>query len=126
LVTTNDYDIGLYNGDTGVVVNDGSGGLIAAFGRGGAPIPVPLVRLGAIRSLHAMTIHRSQGSQFDRITVVLPPASSPLGTRETLYTAVTRAKEHVRVIGSPEAFVSAVERPAARATGLRNRLVRAD
>ena len=122
LVTTNDYDIGLYNGDSGVVVNDGRGGLIAAFGRGGEPIIVPLVRLGAVRSLHAMTVHRSQGSQFDRITVLLPSATSPLGTRETLYTAVTRAKAHVRVIGSAEALVAAVGRPAARATGLRGRI----
>ena len=122
LVTANDYEIGLYNGDTGVVVADGDGGLVAAFGRGGEPFRVSLVRLGAVRPLHAMTVHRSQGSQFARITVVLPPAGSPLGTRETLYTAVTRAQEHVRVIGSAAAFVEAVGRPAARATGLRERL----
>jgi exodeoxyribonuclease V alpha subunit len=122
LVTTNDYDIELFNGDTGVVVNDGHGGLIAVFGRGGLPIVVPLVRLGAVRSLHAMTVHRSQGSQFDRITVLLPPAGSPLGTRETLYTAVTRATKHVRVIGSAGALVAAIGRPAARASGLRGRL----
>ncbi|HEX4699226.1 MAG TPA: exodeoxyribonuclease V subunit alpha [Actinomycetes bacterium] len=122
LVTANDYEIGLYNGDTGVVVDDGGGGLVAAFGRGGAPVVVPLVRLGAVRSLHAMTVHRSQGSQFGRITVLLPEAGSPLGTRETLYTAVTRATSYVRVIGSAEAFVEAVRRPAARATGLRERL----
>ena len=122
LVTANDYEIGLYNGDTGVVVDDREGGLTAVFGRGGAPIEVPLVRLGAVRSLHAMTVHRGQGSQFARITVLLPAAGSPLGTRETLYTAVTRATTHVRVIGSAEAFVEAVGRPAARATGLRERL----
>jgi exodeoxyribonuclease V alpha subunit len=122
LVTTNDYDIGLYNGDTGVVVNDGVSGLVAYFGRGGDPIRVPLVRLGAVRSFHAMTVHRSQGSQFDRVTFLLPPTDSPLGTRQTLYTAVTRAKAHVRVIGSADALVAAVERPAARATGLRERL----
>jgi exodeoxyribonuclease V alpha subunit len=122
LVTTNDYEIGLYNGDTGVVVSDGSGELVAVFGRGGAPIRVPLVRLGAVRTLHAMTVHRSQGSQFASVTVLLPPARSPLGTRETLYTAVTRATGHVRVIGSADALVSAVERRAARATGLQDRL----
>jgi exodeoxyribonuclease V alpha subunit len=122
LVTANDYEIELFNGDTGVVVADGHGGLVAVFGRGGDPIEVPLVRLGAVRPLHAMTVHRSQGSQFERITVVLPPAGSPLGTRETLYTAVTRATTHVRVVGSPEALVEAVGRPAARATGLRERL----
>ena len=122
LVTANDYDIGLYNGDTGVVVDDGSGGLVAAFGRGGAPIVVPLVRLGAVRPMHAMTVHRGQGSQFERITVLLPPAGSPLATRETLYTAVTRATTHVRVVGSAEALAHAVRTPAARATGLRERL----
>jgi exodeoxyribonuclease V alpha subunit len=123
LITTNDYEIGLYNGDTGVVVNDGTGHMVAVFGRGGAPIPVPLVRLGAVRSLHAMTVHRSQGSQFVNITVLLPPAGSPLGTRETLYTAASRAEKHVRVVGSAEAFLMAVGRPAARATGLRERLL---
>ncbi|MEO7979757.1 MAG: ATP-binding domain-containing protein, partial [Sporichthyaceae bacterium] len=124
LVTANDYEINLYNGDTGVVVDDGEGGLVAVFGRGGSPIPVPLVRLGAVRPLHAMTVHRSQGSQFARITVLLPGAGAPLGTRETLYTAVTRATSHVRVIGSAEALVEAVGRPAARATGLGERLSR--
>lgn len=122
LVTANDYDAALYNGDTGVVVEDGRGGLVAVVGRGGAPIRVPLVRLGAVRTVHAMTVHRSQGSQFERVTVVLPTADSPLGTRETLYTAVTRAQRFVRVIGSPEALVAAVGRPVARATGLRERL----
>ncbi|MGH8868431.1 MAG: exodeoxyribonuclease V subunit alpha [Actinomycetes bacterium] len=126
LVTTNDYDVGLYNGDTGVVVDDGQGGLVAVFGRGGSPIRVPLVRLGAVRSLHALTVHRSQGSQFDRVTVLLPGAESALSTRETVYTAVTRATAHVRLIGSAEALVSAVARPAARATGLRERLVTTD
>jgi len=75
-----------------------------------------------VRSLHAMTVHRSQGSQFARITVLLPAAGSPLATRETLYTAVTRATSHVRVIGSASALIEAVGRPAARATGLRERL----
>ena len=122
LVTTNDYEVGLYNGDTGVVVADGRGGLVAVFGRGGAPIPVPLVRLGAVRSLYAMTVHRSQGSQFARVTILLPPAGSRLGTRETLYTAVTRPTSQVRIIGSADALAAAVQRPAARATGLRERL----
>jgi exodeoxyribonuclease V alpha subunit len=96
MVTTNDPEVGLYNGDTGVVVDDPGRGLVAAFSRGGAPILVPLVRLGAVSRLHAMTVHRSQGSQFEVVTVVLPPAGSPLGTRETLYTAATRAMGQVR------------------------------
>ncbi len=122
LVTTNDYEVGLYNGDTGVVVSDGAGHLTAAFGRGGAPVLIPLVRLGSVTRLHAMTVHRSQGSQFEVVTVVLPPAGSPLGTRQTLYTAVSRATKRVRLIGSVEAVLAAVAQPAARATGLADRL----
>ena len=117
LVTANDYDNRLFNGDTGVVVADGEE-LVAAFGA----LRLPLSRLGDVRPVHAMTVHRSQGSQFRRVTVVLPPASSPLGTRETLYTAVTRASHEVRVVGSAEAVLAAVARPVARATGLQARL----
>ena len=71
--------------------------------------------------MHAMSVHRSQGSQFARVTLVLPPADSPLLTRELLYTAITRAKEHVRIVGTAEAVAAAVERPIARASGLRER-----
>jgi exodeoxyribonuclease V alpha subunit len=75
-----------------------------------------------VATVHAMTVHRGQGSQFRRVTVVLPPAESPLLTRELLYTAVTRAREHVRVVGSAAAVRAAVERPVSRASGLRHRL----
>ena len=122
LVTNNDYEIGLYNGDTGVVIQDRGGSLVAAFARGGAPVLVPIARLGDVRPLHALTVHRSQGSQFTRVTVVLPPAASHLGTRETIYTAVSRATHHVRLVGSADALAVAVRRPAARATGLKERL----
>ncbi len=121
IVTANDYDNGLYNGDTGVVVACGDD-LVACFDRAGDPYDVPLGRLSDVMPLHAMTVHRGQGSQFDNVTVLLPPAASPLGTRETLYTAITRAKEGVRVIGSEEAVRAAVRRPVARASGLRQRL----
>jgi exodeoxyribonuclease V alpha subunit len=121
LVTSNDYENGLYNGDTGVVVQQGDE-LVAAFRRGGSPVVFPLVRLGAVQPLYAMTVHRAQGSQFDEVTVLLPPAGSPLATRQTFYTAVTRATTLVRVIGSEDAVLASVNRPAARASGLRDRL----
>jgi exodeoxyribonuclease V alpha subunit len=69
-----------------------------------------------------MTVHRSQGSQFDLATVLLPLAASPLATRQTFYTAITRAAHEVRLIGSAEAVVESIRRPIARATGLRARL----
>jgi exodeoxyribonuclease V alpha subunit len=132
LVTANDYDLKLYNGDTGVVVDGGSPagaqgdehGVVVAFGRGGAPVLVSPSRLSAVQTVHAMTIHRSQGSQFERISVLLPPAESPLLTRELFYTAITRATERVRVIGTEEAVRAAVERPVVRASGLRRRWAR--
>ena len=119
LVTANDYDVGLFNGDTGVVVDAGERGLLAAFGRGADPVFVHPSRLSAVQTVHAMTVHRAQGSQFDRVTLVLPSADSRLLTRELLYTAVTRAQSHVRVIGSAAAVRRAVSRRVARASGLR-------
>jgi exodeoxyribonuclease V alpha subunit len=121
LVTANDYDVGLFNGDTGVAVALPEG-LRVAFARGGVPTLHPPARLSEVATVHAMTVHRGQGSQFRRVTVVLPPAESPLLTRELLYTAVTRAAEFVRVVGTEEAVRAAVGRPVSRASGLRHRL----
>jgi exodeoxyribonuclease V alpha subunit len=121
LVTANDYENGLYNGDTGVVIEQGDE-LVAVFRKGREPFRLPLVRLGDVRPMHAMTVHRAQGSQFTAVTVLLPPASSPLATRQTLYTPITRATTHVTVLGSAAAVIACVERPVTRATGLRERL----
>ncbi len=121
LVTANDYELGLYNGDTGVVVDAGDLGLRAAFLRGAEPVLLAPVRVRDAVTVHAMTVHRSQGSQFRRVSLVLPPADSPLLSRELLYTAVTRAREHVRVIGTEAAVRAAVSRPVVRASGLRRR-----
>ena len=120
LVTAKDYQLRLFNGDSGVVV-DVDGHPRAAFRRDGVVTTLPTSRLSDVTTVHAMSVHRSQGSQFDRVTVVLPPAESPLLTRELLYTAVTRAKEHVRIIGTREALDAAVLRPIVRASGLRGR-----
>lgn len=121
LVTANDYDSGLFNGDTGVVVMTPEGPR-AAFARGGPPTFHPPSRLGEVAGVHVMTVHRAQGSQVHRVSVVLPPPESPLLTRELLYTAVTRARDHVRIVGTPESVRAAVLRPVARASGLRHRL----
>jgi exodeoxyribonuclease V alpha subunit len=122
LIDANDYDLRLFNGDTGVVVDAGARGLMAGFLRDGETLLVPPSRLSHVQTVHAMTVHRGQGSQFERVTLVLPPAESPLLTRELLYTAVTRAMTHVRVVGSADAVRAAVERPIVRASGLRQPL----
>ena len=120
LVTANDYGLGLYNGDTGVtVLHDG---VLRAVIAGTEQLEFATSRLSDVDTLHAMTIHKSQGSQADEVTVLLPPEDSRLLSRELLYTAVTRAKEKIRVIG-PEASVrAAVERRAVRASGLARHL----
>jgi len=123
LVTANDYSVGLFNGDTGVTVagRDANGRESLQIHIAGGASYAP-ARLGAVETLHAMTVHKSQGSQAREVTVLLPPADSPLLTRELFYTAVTRARDRVTVIGSREAVVTAVTRRAQRATGLRRRL----
>jgi exodeoxyribonuclease V alpha subunit len=120
LVTANDYGLGLYNGDTGVtVVRDG---VLRAVIAGTEQLEFATSRLSDVDTMHAMTIHKSQGSQADEVTVLLPPQDSRLLTRELFYTAVTRAKEKVRVIGPESSVRSAVERRAVRASGLARRL----
>ena len=121
LITANDYEMSLYNGDTGVIVETPDG-VRAAFARGAAAKLFAPVRLDAMQTVHAMTVHRAQGSQFDSVSFVVPPSDSPLLTRELLYTAVTRARRHVLLIGSEDAIRRAIQRPANRASGLRNRL----
>ena len=119
LITANDYSLNLFNGDTGVAVAGSDGSLSVHIAGGEAYAPS---RLGDVETLHAMTVHKSQGSQARHVTVLLPPADSPLLTRELFYTAVTRARESVTVIGSAEAVAAAVAHRAQRASGLRRRL----
>jgi exodeoxyribonuclease V alpha subunit len=122
LVTENDYGLGLYNGDTGVVIAGDDGHLTAAFERRGEVAEFSPTRLAAVDTVYAMTVHKSQGSQFDTAAVLLPDVTSPILTRELLYTAVTRARRHLVLVGTEAAVRSAVERPVARASGLRWRL----
>lgn len=122
LVTENDYGLKLYNGDTGVVIAVGDDRVEAAFERGGEPVRFSPTRLGAVDTVYAMTIHKSQGSQFGTVAVVLPDAASAMLTRELLYTAVTRARERAVLVGDEEAVRAAVARSAGRASGLAGRL----
>ncbi|HSE10956.1 MAG TPA: exodeoxyribonuclease V subunit alpha [Nocardioidaceae bacterium] len=121
MVTANDYGLGLYNGDAGVVVRDADGRRAVIAGAKGLTA-FATSRLSEVETMFATTIHKSQGSQADEVTVLLPPEDSRLLTRELFYTAVTRAKKKVRVVGSEDAVRAAVERRAQRASGLRQRL----
>jgi exodeoxyribonuclease V alpha subunit len=122
LVTRNDYELALYNGDTGVIVQSGADRVSAAFLRRGEVVHFSPARLSDVDTVYAMTIHKSQGSQFDTVAALLPPPDSRLLTRELLYTAATRARNHLIRVASEATIRAAVGRPVARASGLGRRL----
>ncbi|MGI9578662.1 MAG: exodeoxyribonuclease V subunit alpha [Microthrixaceae bacterium] len=121
LITANDPIVGVANGDVGVVVDD-DGERMVAVGSGDNARHVLPARLGSTEPWWAMTIHKSQGSEFPEVIVSLPDRGSPILTRELLYTAVTRARRSVSIIASEERLREAVEHPVARASGLVGRL----
>jgi exodeoxyribonuclease V alpha subunit len=124
MVTRNSPSLRLANGDVGVVMS-GGGSRVAAFGiidAEGRPLELPVSRLEDIDTVHAVTIHKSQGSEYGHAVVVLPDRPSRILTRELLYTGVTRARKRVTVVGSREVLEAAIQTPIRRATGLANRL----
>lgn len=121
MVTANDYRMNLFNGDIGVTIRTDEGLRVAFEGAEGPRLFAP-TRLADVTTVYAMTIHKSQGSEFDSVVVVLPPADSPLASRELIYTAVTRAKEDLTVVGTTEGLAASLGRRVARASGLRDGL----
>jgi exodeoxyribonuclease V alpha subunit len=118
IVTQNDYGLDLYNGDTGVVIESHGGRLVAAFERRGAIAEVSPTRLAAVDTVYAMTVHKSQGSQYEAVAFLVPGLDSRVLTRELLYTAVTRARERLIVVGPELSIRAAIERRISRASGL--------
>lgn len=113
VVHVNDYAVGLYNGDDGVIL-DSKVYFPAEDGiREIARSRLPQHKIG-----FASTIHRSQGSEFNKVAVVLPPEDSKLLSRELLYVAVSRAKEKVYLVGLEESLVAAVERTETQISGV--------
>ena len=128
IVTKNDPSLGLFNGDTGVVI-DAGGHLVVLVDRGQKAgeetkkrTEFSPWRLADVETMHAMTVHKAQGSQAEHVTVIVPPVSSRLLTREMLYTALTRASAHLTVVGTDDAIEHAVRTPVRRASGLARRL----
>jgi exodeoxyribonuclease V alpha subunit len=151
LMTRNDYDRGLFNGDQGVVVRasveGGAPRATAVFPRAsglpkalpmpsGPPSPSgqpPAAGLAAfpfdglredLRVAYATTVHKAQGAELDHVALVLPERDLPLLSRELLYTALTRARRSAVVVGRWDLLALAASRPLARASGLAERLIR--
>lgn len=123
LVTQNDYQLGLFNGDVGIVLCvDGMSRVYFPRPEGGERTLVPS-RLPEHQTVFAMSIHKSQGSEFDEVAVVLPEPRSPLLTRELCYTAITRARNRVELYGPADSLAVGIERRTRRASGLGDALV---
>ena len=123
LITENDYELGLYNGDFGLAwPGEDERLMIWVAASDGELRAVNPARLPAHETCYAMTVHKAQGSEFDRIALVLPPRESAVVTRELLYTAVTRARRNVEIWATETALFSAIERRIRRASGLQDRL----
>jgi exodeoxyribonuclease V alpha subunit len=124
MVTGNCYDLELFNGDIGLVRKDAHGQLRVWFEtKSGELKHVSPAYLDGVDTAFAMTVHKSQGSEFDEVTVVLPPQEDlPILTRELLYTAITRAKKSVHLIGNQASILAGVERKVERGSGIQERL----
>ena len=122
LVTQNDYQLGVFNGDVGVTLLHEDRRVVAFAQSNADPKLISPHRLEAVETVHAMTIHKSQGSQLAHPIVVLPDESSRILTRELFYTAATRAETALTVVGTEAAVRAAVQRRVQRVSGLGERL----
>ena len=125
LVTNNDYVLRLFNGDVGIALPDANGELLVHFpdaaADGGFRAIAP-VRLPRHETAFAMTVHKSQGSEFDGVLVMLPEQRSRVLTRELLYTAITRARRHVTLVADAAVLEQAIATATTRHSGLLARL----
>ncbi|WP_367189431.1 AAA family ATPase [Burkholderia sp. Ed8] len=123
MVTRNDYALGLFNGDIGIALPDAHGVLRVWFRRAdGTARAVSPAALPPHETAFALTVHKSQGSEFDEAALVLPASFSRVLTRELVYTAVTRARTRVQVIGPRRVLAQAVATRTQRDSGLAARV----
>ena len=124
IIVRNDYNVGLFNGDLGIVLPDAITGELRVFFRGEEDEVLNFApgRLPAHEPAFALTVHKSQGSEFRDALVILPERHASVLTRELLYTGITRVRETVEVWASEEILRQTIERKIARSSGLRDRL----
>ncbi len=126
LITRNDYNMELFNGDVGITMPDQdskSQNLYVYFlGNSGELRRFLPHRLPEHETAYAMTVHKSQGSEFDTVLLILPNRDYPVLTRELLYTGITRAKKHISIWGTEEIIKNTISRKIERTSGLKDAL----
>jgi len=121
MVTQNDYANGIMNGDCGVIL-ERNGRKLAWFMIGNKPKSFNIPTLKAFETVYAMTVHKSQGSEYDSVLVVLPENEMPILTKQLLYTAVTRAKKEVRIAAKENVLEYTLQKSAERNSGFEEAL----
>jgi exodeoxyribonuclease V alpha subunit len=126
LITRNNYQVGLFNGDIGIALpsDDAQNAVLSVFfpdNAGGVRRFQPY-QLPEHETVYAMTVHKSQGSEFDEVLFILPDRDFPVLTRELIYTALTRARKKMIVWGTRSILRSAIARKIERTSGLRDAL----
>lgn len=124
IINRNDYTLGLNNGEIGICIEERSGEYRILFQRGKEFRNVAPSRLAAYEEAYALTVHKSQGSEFEEILLFLPGRPSPILSRELLYTAVTRARNSVRIAGTEEVLMEGIQAKLRRTSGLQDLLWR--
>jgi len=120
MVTRNDAQLGVFNGDVGVVMPSLEGRLKVWFLDGQLLRSVSVMRLPHVETAWAMTVHKSQGSEFEHTALVLPPGGAEVLSRELVYTGITRARQQFTLIEAETGLLeAAIHRPGVRASGLR-------
>ncbi len=124
LINQNDYGIKVYNGDTGIIMNDPADGKAYFFSSASDDTirKIMPLKLPDHETAYAMTVHKSQGSEFDNVLLLLPDRAGPVLTRELLYTAITRARKRVEIFGSENILRHMINNPTSRTSGLKDAL----
>lgn len=117
MITENHYEQQLFNGDIGIIWQN-EGKLMVAFEQGESIRWLSLARLPKFETVYAMTIHKTQGSEFNHVALMLPVSANPLLSRELLYTGITRAKQSLMVQSCPHIWQQAVKKRVLRHSGL--------
>ncbi|HBL97893.1 MAG TPA: exodeoxyribonuclease V subunit alpha, partial [Psychrobacter sp.] len=120
MILQNNYELGLFNGDIGFCLqtSDERNQLEVFFENKTQGIAVNLLNEEVVATAYAMTIHKSQGSEFDHVAITFDDSHARLLSKELIYTAVTRAKKQVTIYSTKHAFEKAVQTPTERHTGL--------